>query len=178
MSDTSIEVRERVEVDASYSGDCPSGASLEWSRQLSTYSRCGPDVPRSTSTDLDRTLYGCVAGTGTVWLIDDSNNDTLDSATVYVSNRPTVTPTNTPAPTATPEPTGSLSSNKSSVEIQENFTVHGSYNIHGGTYTLSISNHFHTASTCAVPRSAEAMRDVEVENRGFGEFWRTLYGCR
>ena len=97
---------------------------------------------------------------------------------MYVSNRPTVTPTNTPTPTATPTPTGSLSSNKSSVEIRESFTVHGSYNIPGGTYTLSISSHFHTRATCTIPRSAEAMRDVEVDTRGIGGFWRTLYGCR
>ncbi len=184
VSDSSIEVRERVDVDASYSGDCPAGASLEWSNHLSTSSRCGPDVPRSATTDISRRLYGCIAGTGTVWLIDDSNNDTLDSATVYVSNRPTVTPTNTPVPTdtptptATPEPTGSLSSNKSSVEIRESFTVRGRYNIPGGTYTLSISSHFHTRATCTIPRSEEAMRDVEVDTRGIGEFWRTLYGCR
>ena len=117
VSDSSIKVRERVDVDATYSGDCPSGVSLDWSNHLSTSSRCGPDVPRSASTEISRRLYGCIAGTGTVWLIDDSNNDTLDSAAVYVSNRPTVTPTNTPTPTATPAPTGSLSSNKSSVEI-------------------------------------------------------------
>ena len=105
VSDSSIEVRERVDVDASYSGDCPSGASLEWSRQLSTSSRCGPNVPRTANTDLSRRLYGCVAGTGTVWLIDDSNNDTLDSVRVTVRARPTATPTPTPTTTSTPSPT-------------------------------------------------------------------------
>ena len=56
--------------------------------------------------------------------------------------------------------------------------MRGRYNIPGGTYTLSISSHFHTRATCTIPRSEEAMRDVEVDTRGIGEFWRTLYGCR
>ncbi len=187
-SDTSIKVRERVDIDASYSGDCPSGVNLDWNSKLSTSDSCGPDVPRAVSTDIDRTLYGCVVGTGRVWLIDRSNNDTLDSVSITVSARPTVVPTDTPTPSPTPEPTaeptqeptGSLTASKSSVEIQESFSVHGSYNIPGSTYSLSITTHIHTNDTCNIPRSDDpnTMREVEVSTRASGQFWKTLYGCR
>ena len=164
VSDGTIEVRERVDVDALYSGDCPSGVSLEWSRHLSASSRCGPDVPRSASAEISRRLYGCVAGSGTVWLIDDSNNDTLDSVRVTVRNRPTATPTNTPVPPCT----GSISVSDSTIEVRERVDVDASYSgdCPSGV-SLEWSRHLSASSRCGpdVPRSASA------------QISRRLYGC-
>ena len=164
VSDSTIEVRERVDVDASYSGDCPSGVSLEWSRHLSASSRCGPDVPRSASAQISRRLYGCIAGSGTVWLIDDSNNDTLDSVRVTVRNRPTATPTNTPVPPCT----GSVSVSDSTIEVRERVDVDASYSgdCPSGV-SLEWSRHLSASSRCGpdVPRSASA------------QISRRLYGC-
>ena len=173
VSDSSIEVRERVDVDATYSGDCPSGVSLEWSTHLSTSSRCGPDIPRSASTEISRRLYGCIVGTGTVWLIDDANDDALDSVRVTVRNRPTATPT----ATSTPVPsTGSLSSSRSSISIGQSSRVTARYTL-GTNATearLSITSHVSVDSSCP-GRSDTEEHVLSGRTRAVDNY--TLYGC-
>ena len=149
-------------ITGSYTVPRGSWAAFRYSSHLKPRSDCTDEVVPDDSTrgsgTVRATLYGCTAGNATAELVQRPGDRVIATVEIKVSS-------------------GELIKSKDDVDIREVVLFTGSYNVPGGSATLTYSTELSRSNRCSFRNREEGERR-EITFRGTGTLSRTLYGCR